>query len=149
MALTATLATGLDATSAGDPNSLTTKSPYAAQEAKGGSTPFKPSSAWTSQGSKALFPVGSNQGAGHEPIKLHFVPGNGSAVTYTVTVWMYSRAANTWAKPKSNAGVTSSCTGETIEYISNPGYDAIWIQLSSISAGTISIYYDPANANAA
>ncbi len=149
MALTALLGSALDATSNSDPNSLSTKRPYSAATAKGGSTPFKPDAAWVTQANKALFPVGTNALDSTNTIKLHFIPSGGAAITYTVTVWMYNAVSNTWAKPRNNAGVTSSCTGETIEYLTNPGYDAIYIQLSTISAGTISIYYDPANANAA
>lgn len=135
MALTQTLGTALDATSNPDPNSLGTKAPYLSP-----SVSTTPSAAWTAQGKKALFPLGIKDGGGLVPLKMHFVPSGGAAVTFSVTVWMYDSVSGTWAKPKNNA--TVSYTGENIDYIDNPGYDAIFLQLSSISAGTLSIYFD-------
>jgi len=144
MPLTGTLGTGLDATSNPDPNSLGTKAPYSAATAKSTPPPITPSAAWTTQAKPALFPIGAKDGSGDVQIKVHFIPSNGAAVTYTVTIWMYNAVSNTWSKPKNNASV--NYTGDTIDYIDMPGADAIFLQLSSISAGTISIYYDESNA---
>jgi hypothetical protein len=143
MALNDTLGTGLDATSNPDPNGLTTKAPYSLADSRK-NMPFTQSAAWTTQAKKALFPIGVRSGEGDKRIYLQFVPSGGAAVTYTVTMWQYNPVSNTWAKPKNTPSI--SYTGEQRDYIDNPGDDAIFLQLSSISAGTISIYFDPDNA---
>ncbi len=134
--LSATLGTGLNTTNRPDPNTLGTKNPYPATFIN----PLKVSSAWATQGKKALFPLGILDGRGQMPVKLHFIPSDGAAVTYTITMWMYNRLSNTWAKPANNASL--SYTGETIDYIIDPGNDPIYLQVSSLSSGTLSIYFD-------
>lgn len=139
MPLTGTLGTGLDATSNPDPNTLGTVRPYTVATSRT-APPWTIESAWTTQAKPALFPMGVRDGGGDRPIKVHFVPSAGSGTTYTATVWFYNAITNTWAKPNNTPSV--NYTGSTIDYINNTGEDAIFIQLSSISAGTISIYFD-------
>lgn len=139
MALTATLGTALTVSTNPDPNTLTTKSPYVAAATRG-PQPFSVSGAWTAQAQPALLPIGIRDGSGDKPIKVHFVPSSGAAVTYTIKIWMYNPVSNSWASPKTNGSI--SYTGEVIDYILNTGYDAIFLQLTTISAGTLSIYYD-------
>lgn len=149
MALTRTLGSTLDATTNGDPNSLGTKRPYTASQAQTYQDNLARlvSAAWTSQAKKALFPIGTRDGGGDVPIKCHLIPSSGAAVTWTVVVWMYNAVSDSWAKPV--VGASQNGTGEGIFYIDGAGYDAIWIQISTISAGTATIYFDGANAIAA
>jgi hypothetical protein len=141
--LTGTLGTALTSTTNPDPNTLGTKNPYPTVFIN----PMTVSTAWTTQGSKALFPQGKVVShAQASAIKLHFVPSGGAAVTYTATIWFYNRLSNSWAKPYIAA--SNSYAGEVVDYIQNPGNDPIYIQLSNISTGTVSIYYDTTTATA-
>lgn len=142
--LTGTLGTGLNATSNPDPNGLGTINPYP--------TPYthsdEVSSAWTTQAKKALFPFGvSSGGGGQKDLKFHVVPSGGSSITYTLTIWFYNKVSNTWAKPAT--GASQSYTGPIVDYIETPGNDPIFLQISSLSSGTLSIYYDASLAEAA
>lgn len=134
--LTAQFGTALSPTTNPDPNTLTVKSPYPTPYI----APQVVSAAWTAQARPALFPLGKTDIAGQVPLKLHFVPSAGATVTYTVTIWMYDRLSNTWAKPANNP--SNTYTGEAIDCIYQPGNDAIFVQISNISNGTLSIFYD-------
>jgi hypothetical protein len=61
-------------------------------------------------------------------------------------MWMYNVLSNTWASPVNNGSF--SYTGEVIDYIENPGNDPIFLQINSISSGTLSIYFNGALAQA-
>jgi len=137
--LTGTLGTGLSQTTQPDPNTLTTKNPYPTTFV----SPLSVSSAWSSQGKKALFPLGIENGRGEKPIKLHFV-GSSAGATVTVTMWCYNRLSNTWGKVALNG--TMLVTDGEIRYIENPGNDPIFLQLGTPSAGTFSIYFDASTA---
>lgn len=149
MALTGLYGTTRDASTNGDPNSLSTKRPYTSAQARTYSDQLAQyvSTAWTDQANPALFPIGTRNGTGDVPIKLHVIPSGGAAVTWTLTTWMYNATSNSWAKPIINA--TQSGTGEGIFYLDNAGYDAIYLQISALSAGTLTIYHDGANARVA
>lgn len=132
-----------------DPNTLSTKNPMTNTSQVG--TDINGSnvaSAWVTQSStycKALFPKRTKDGAGEIPIRVHFVPSSAGA-TFTVTVWIYNPKSNSWGKPYNNN--TFNFTGDTMHTISTPGANPIFLQLSSISAGTISIYFDDSVAKA-
>jgi len=136
LSLSETLGTGLSATSNPDPSTLSTLSPYP--------TPFvdstSVSTAWSTQAKKALFPIGADYNQPTTPIKFHVIPSNGEAVTYTITLWFFNRVTGTWAKA-ANSG-SCSYTGCVVDYIENPGRDPMYLQLSDISSGTLSIYVD-------
>lgn len=142
----ALLGSSLTATTNPDPNSLSTKDPTAATIALSNS-PASP--AWIAQVStacKAIFPrklasvYNVNDWPGDNAIRIGFVPSGGAAITYTATLWYWNETATAWFKAPGTE--TANFTGSDSWAIDNPG-DAPWfIQLSSISAGTISIYYD-------
>jgi hypothetical protein len=140
--LTGTLGTALDATSNPDPNTLTTKNPYKTVM----DNPQTFSTAWISQAKKALFPLGVLDGSGEKPIKLHFVPSSAGA-TYTVTMYVFDTLSGTWGIPFDNGSL--NLTGDQLTYIARPGNDPIFLKLSAISAGTLSIYFDGSTAKAA
>jgi hypothetical protein len=140
--LSAELGSTLSASTNPDPNTLATKSPYPTPFI----APMVVGTAWSAQGRVALFPIGLENKAGPMPIKLHFLPSAGNATTYTITVWMYNRQSNTWAKPFNTA--TVSYTGEAIDYIDQPGNDPIFLQISNVSSGTLSVFYDASVATA-
>lgn len=135
MALSGILVSAGDATSNPDPSTLGTSSPYP--------TPYVDrktvSAAWTSQAKKALFPRNAIAGQGQVDIPLQFVPSSATA-TYTVTMWVYNKLASAWVKPKDNA--TFTLTGAVQTYIEHPDENPIFLQLSAISSGTVSIYFD-------
>lgn len=135
MPISQLLGSGLNDTSNPDPNGLTTKNPYPATYIN----PKTVSAAWIAQAKKALFPNGLLNGAGLIPIPVQFVPSTAGA-TFTATMWQYSRLSNTWFKHQNNSSV--SYTGETGNLITNLYDTPLFIQLSSISAGTIAIYFD-------
>lgn len=129
------LGSALDATSNPDPNTLTTKNPYPATYVNRRTV----SAAWTTQAKKGLFPTELVNGVGAISIPVQFVPSLAGA-TFTATVWQYSKLSNTWFKHQSNPAV--NYTGETGNLIANLYDTPLFIQLSSISSGTISIYFD-------
>lgn len=134
-----TLGTAKTATTNPAPSTLGTVSPY--DGANAGFTQV--GTAWTTQTatySKALFPGDNEKAKRVSRVKVWFVPSGGAAITYTVIVWQYNKTSGTWIKPYNLA--SNSYTGPASDYILNPGTDPIWFELSSISAGTISIYYD-------
>lgn len=132
-----TLGTSLSATTNPDPSTLGTTNPFDAD----GKTI---ASAWTSQAKPALFPLGVKDQSGEVPVRLLFKPSGGSAVTYTVTVWVWSSTASAWAKPYDSGSLSFTGNQSTVVYL--PGNNPIFLQLSSISTGTLSIYYDSATA---
>lgn len=107
------------------------------------STSVTPTAAWTAAGYKALFTDGGGCNGSNQfgaPIFLSFFPSAGDAVTYTVTIWRYIRVKDEWVKVAGSD--SNNYTGYKSDYISQPGRDPLFIQLSSISSGTIDIYYD-------
>jgi hypothetical protein len=111
----------------------------------GGGFGYKPSQPWTDQGAKALFPYGIKGIDGETPIEVSFVPSDPNA-TYTVTMWKWNRIAQTWVEPKDSASF--DLTGAVSTYIENPGQDPIFLELSSISNGTVAIHFDSRYARA-
>lgn len=142
MALAGILATVGDATTNQAPASLSTPNPYP--------TPYVDirsiSAAWTSQGTKALFPRDSHNEDGQVPLLVAYKPSAGAAVTYTVTVWVFDNLANSWFKWKANN--PTSYTGLQSDLIYYPQNMPTYFQLSSISSGTIAIYFDNGLADA-
>ena len=136
LTLSETLGTGLTASSNPDPTTLGTTNPYP--------TPFVDSTvvsgSWTSQASKALFPIGADYNQPETAIKFHIIPSAGETTTYTVTLWFFNKVSGTWAKSASNNSI--NYTGSVVDYIDNPGRDPMFLQLSNISAGTLSVYVD-------
>lgn len=148
MSTSVLLGSALNTSTNPDPNSLGTKRPYTASNARNWTPPLSRAvdAGWVTQSAKALFPMGRDSSQTVK-IKVHFVPSNGAAVTYTIKYWTYNPTSNTWSQPYTGGSV--SYTGEQIDYIDNPGNDAIFLQISTISAGTLSIYYDPSGAEGA
>ena|SRR3982751_6685812 len=142
MALNAVLGTGLTIVTNADPNTLTTVAPYAYSGSNKLYT--APSAAWTSQNRPALFPNAVWNGEGDKRIYLDFIPSAGSGVTYTVTAWFFNPSSGAWVKPYNSP--TMDYTGNVRDYIDKPGVDAIFLQIVSISSGTLSIYFSPENA---
>jgi Alpha-L-arabinofuranosidase B, catalytic len=136
MGLSGILGTGLTATTNQNPNSLATASPYPKPYVN-----YKTVSiAWLSQGVNCLFPKQARNGAGLIPIPVLIVPSVANA-TFTATVWQYDKTSNTWFQNKSNPSV--NYTGEAGNLILNlytnlPTY----IQITSLSSGSVSIYFD-------
>jgi hypothetical protein len=97
--------------------------------------------------SKVMVPRSAENNSGQVPLLLRFEPLNGEAVTYTVIVWRLNVTATQtgastrpWAKPVDTPAYT--LTGSEVVPINNPGVTPWAIQLSSISAGNIRIWYD-------
>ena len=138
-----TLGTGLTASTNPDPNTLGTVAPLASTVT---SWRGNISTDWTTQNKPALFPLplrdqsGERVQGGERPIRLHFVPSAGSGTTYTVTIWFFNPQSQTWSKPYDTPSL--NLTGEQVTYINLPGSNPIFIQLSSICSGTVSVYYD-------
>jgi len=124
-----------------DPNILGTISPGTFSGGK-----YTPSAAWIAQAKPALFPLGIRDGGGDRPIQIHFVPSAGGAATYTVTAYQWNRLSGTWIKPDDYA--TFDLTGSESKFLENAGDDPWFLQLSSISSGTVAIYHDAALARA-
>lgn len=136
MALSGLLGLALNATTNPDPNSLTTKSPYPKPYVN--STTI--SAAWSSQGAKAIFPRQAADEQGLIAIPVLFVPSTAEA-TFTAVIWQYDKSSNTWFKHSTNS--STNYTGETGNTILNIYTNQpIFIQLTTISAGTIDIYFD-------
>ena len=100
--------------------------------------------AWTALNSKALFLTpGKPQG---QRLYLVFVPSTPSA-TYTVTAWRWVAAVGQWIQYFVNG--SNNYTGLVIDYFDNFDDSPLFFQLSNISSGTVSIYYDSDLASAA
>lgn len=136
MAFSGILVSAGTATTNPAPSTLSPVSPYP--------TPYINRStvdaAWTAQAKPALFPLNSLNGNGQVKIPVAFVASAGAAVTYTVNIWVYCKLSATWIQPKDNASF--AVTGSVFTYIDTPGEQAIFLQLSSISSGTVAIYFD-------
>lgn len=139
MAITLLLGATFTTTTAPNPNTLTTTNPYATANISYPPAPFI-SAAWTSQNQPALFPLGINDGSGEKQLELEFIPSGGSATTYTIVAWTYSRVSGLWVKPKN--GLSTSYTGNSRDFIYTPGLDPWFLQVSALSTGTLTINYD-------
>lgn len=144
MSITGVLVSAGTATTNPSPNSLVTVNPFPSPFVNRSTV----STAWTTQAQPALFPANAQKSVNEAApnVKLSFVTSVTNAA-YTVTMWIYNRTANVWIQPKDNASFT--LTGNQALPISDPGEDPIFLQLSSISSGTVSIYYDPTYVRAA
>ena len=142
MTFSGTLVSSGTATTNPAPNTLTTANPYPTTYVDR----MTVSSNWTSQGKKALFPLKLKDGQGDTPISVLFVPSAGAAATYTVNLWRYCRLAGTWVQPKDNASF--NLTGSQYTYIDRPGDEPIFLQISSVSSGTVAVYFDDSVARA-
>jgi hypothetical protein len=140
MSLSGILIAAGTATTNPDPNGLSPESPYPSTYVDWRTV----SDDWETQAAtkcKALFHRGGiDKDKEFVSIPVEFVPSDGAAVTYTVTLWYYNHLAASWAKVKDNNPV--SYTGHQSDYIDLPFLAPIFIQLSSISAGEVAIYYD-------
>jgi hypothetical protein len=142
MSFSGTLVSSGTASTNPAPNTLTTSNPYPTTYVD--TTTM--ATAWTTQAKKALIPLALSDGQGQLPIPVLFVPSAGSGAVYTVNLWLYSRLAGTWVQPKDNPSFT--LTGAAYTYIDRPGDEPLFLQLSSISSGTVTVYYDKAIARA-
>ncbi len=142
MPITGTLGTALTATTNPDPTTLATPIPVTARNTGSGQT-YVLNPTFTGAG-KLIVPQGKRvDGGDFAKIRLVFVPSNGAATTYTVTPWIFCLGSGTWVQVKGSPAV--NYTGSNMDYINNPGYDPVWLQFSSISAGSLSVYFDPEN----
>ena len=136
MAVSSLLGTGLTVLTNPNPNTLSVVPPYPDYIAVG-NPPYCPSSAWTNQGSYAVFPCLVKTGDKNR-IVLDFVPSGGVGVSYTIITWFFNPVAQVWVTPANSAIMTY--TGPVRDYIDNPGGDAIFLQIDSLSAGSLAIY---------
>lgn len=136
LTLSESLGSSLSASTNPNPNTLGTIRPFPTPYTNSTSV----SSSWTSQGIKALFPVGADYNNPMEPIKFSVTPSGGDAVTYTLTLWFYDILSGVWAKSANSN--TVSYTGSIVDYIDNPGRDPMFIQISDLSSGTLIINVD-------
>lgn len=148
MALTNTLGATLTTSTNPDPNTLSTVAPYTLANAY----KFPPTiaTAWTTQDKPGLMPLGSRDGSGDINIKLHFVPSTAGA-DFTIKVWMFNPALQKWGIPSDNGSVsyTSVGTNGVIDYINATGEDMIFLEIDALATATsLTIYYDPSNAEA-
>ena len=142
MAYSGIYGTGITILTNPNPNTLTTRNPYP--------TPYLDyrtvSTAWTSQGIKAFFAKSTNGlPAKNTSLNVHLVPSV-SGATFSVTLWVFNKLTGTWAQVKSSP--TTNYTGETVDTISNLIDVPYYLQLNSISSGTMSIYFDNGFADA-
>jgi hypothetical protein len=110
-----------------------------------------PSAVWTTLTtagtySKAIRPRNSFNSSVNTPILLNFIPSAGLAATYTATVWAYNdtharRAlTNPWSTPITSG--TFNFTGNQLVELANDGSLLWYVQLSSISSGSVAVYFD-------
>lgn len=118
-----------------DPNTIATK-PFTTQQGRYDAT-F--TNAWKALPQFALFPNMTTSGRLNDRLYLHFIPSVPGA-TFTIVLWFWNPLTNTWVKPQN--GNTVSYTGETMDYINNPPATPVFPQISALSAGTLSIYFD-------
>lgn len=116
-----------------------------------------PSAVWTTLTtagtySKALLPRNSFSSSKETPLLLNFIPSAGSAVTYNVTVWGYNdtHARRTLTASWSTFGTTNTyaCTGNTLIELEAPQSILRYIQLDTVSSGSVAIYFDNGTAEA-
>jgi hypothetical protein len=117
------------------PSTLSPVSPYANASADRKS----PQSSWTTQAKPALISRNSGVELTGNANRIDFNPSTAGA-TYTVTFWVFNRLTATWYAAQGNASGTY--TGAVSLSLINASNDAWFIQLSSISAGTVQISYD-------
>jgi hypothetical protein len=120
------------------PSALATQSPY-----DGASNHTHATSAgWATQNRRGLFPTLA--GGGQMPIGLSLIPSGGATTTYTLTLWKWD--GSTWVKAAGTS--TRSYVGPCLEYIENPGKNPWFIQINSISSGTLTIRFNTVAATA-
>ncbi len=149
MAINGTLGTGITATTNPDPNTLTAKNP-------GGR--LDPDPAWANQSAvapngtttfgKCLIPKKMPNGEFVPYIWLFVKPGDGAAVTWTLTSYLHSKTAAAWAAVESPLASTVSGTGNGVVRIDNPGEIPIYLSPTALSEGSLSIYFDQDTATA-
>jgi hypothetical protein len=137
MAIRGELGTGRTATTNPNPNTLTTVSPF--RTGKNFIDGDGASTAWTTQNRKM---IAARPGLANAPnqgrkVRLKFVPSV-AAATYTVTAWIFNQG--TWATPFSAS--SNNYTGAAEDFYDNFDDSPVFFQLSNISSGTISIYFD-------
>jgi hypothetical protein len=137
---TGLLGSGLTVSTNPDPNTLATTNPYGASPAH---TQLV-SAAWTSQNRRAFFPDPLRDYLYNSPIALSFVPSGGNATTYSVTLWKWD--GTTWVKPANTP--TQSYAGAILTYIENPGRNPWFMQINTLSTGTLTVRFDQAAATA-
>lgn len=139
----ALLGSGLNATTNPDPNTLTTVNPLPT-----GVTLYQgtPNIAWTSQTKKCLIlPPQGLVDSFSERCWLRFVPSGGSAVTYTITLWRFALGgtiSTTSRWDQAFSGSSNDYTGFIDDYIEGFDGTPLYPQITSLSSGTLSIYYD-------
>lgn len=145
-----TLKSNATATTNPDPSTLGTPNPYDGLTPTEDEDRFIVASAWTTQSStncKALISVNTRDySADHADIELAFEPSGGAAVTYTLTVWQWSTLGACWVKPYDNPSL--SFTGNQKTTIERPGVAPWFIQVNTISAGSLGIYFSSKSARA-
>lgn len=130
------------ATTNPDPNGLTTTDPYDSTT-NDYSDRYTAAPEWTTQAatySNAIIHRGCKDGRGQVSIDLAFSPSGGSAITYTIKVWFYVDAEDKWVNPASNGSI--DCTGYTATKIEAPGYAPVFLEVDSISSGSVDIYFN-------
>lgn len=135
--INANYGSSLDATTNSIPTGLTHK-PYAAATANSDGS-FSINTAiianWTSQGKKAFIRTIPDDA----PLKMVFTPSGGNAVTWSITLWGFNAVNGTWYKFNDTP---SSYTGNNTILLDNPGRDPVYVQLNSLSSGTMRIDYN-------
>ena len=127
------LASAASVTMNPNPNSLGTISPFPGTYIDGQSV----SAAWTTQTSKGIFPLPVKEETAQVPLQLHFIPSAGTSATYAITLWRFDRLSGTWSKVANNA--TNNYQGDCFDKIAAVGTDPMFLQLTSISGGTLQI----------
>ena len=138
------LEAGASVASRPDPNTLGVSDPY------GTPTPLRfndVSTAWTGQGVTAAFPDLSAQQLETETPKSWFaldpsVPG----ATVELRVWFYHKESGRWYTPFSSSSATyGGGTEDYVDYVEDVPLAPMYLEVVSISAGTVDIYVDPQN----
>lgn len=121
------------------PNSLIVSNPYSG--VSGAIVPHVTGTPWRNSGQKMM--IANNTSSTRLP--LQFVPSV-LAATYTIAMWSYNATAGVWVLPANYGSI--SYTGIQSDFIDQPGDDPIYLQLVSISSGTLSIYHNAAVSDA-
>jgi hypothetical protein len=137
----ALLASGMTAATYPDPTTLTTKNPFPVGYAIYTGTVNQ---AWTSQAKKCLILPPTNVPYNQftpKQLWLRFVPSQAGA-TYTVTAWKFALEGTTpvWSVLASDG--SNSYTGEVEDYYDNFDNSPVYFQITSLSGGSITAYYD-------
>jgi len=146
VSMTGILGTGLTVANRPAPNTLTHR-PYTLSAASGRNLPpFSVNPDFITQGRPCLQPI--SQGAVSNSVEVgraRYLPVSvtfsDSGATCVIAWWFFNVASQSWHRHVDQPSNTYSANSSW-DNILVPGVDAIYPEIVSLSAGTVSVYYD-------